>query len=96
MSIVSLFFIRSPFGPRAKFKMSSKIDDYKVIETLDNGKFGLRQKISRISDGRLFEWREINYKSMDDALKEVIFCVSFSVSSIVCVLKYDFMIVDRW
>lgn len=50
---------------------ASSIDDYQVIETLNTGEFGSRQKISRISDGRLFEWREISYKSMDDALKEV-------------------------
>lgn len=51
--------------------MSSKLDDYKVLETLSEGKYGLRQRISRISDGRQFECREINYKPMDDALKEV-------------------------
>ena len=51
--------------------MSSKMDDYQVLESLDDSKFGVRQRISR-SDGRLFERREINYKFMDDALKEVI------------------------
>ena len=51
--------------------MTSKMDDYQVLETLSDSKFGVRHRISR-SDGRLFERREINYKSMDDALKEVI------------------------
>lgn len=54
------------------FKMASKgMDEYRVIETINNGQFGLRQKVIRVSDRHLFEWREINYKSMDDALKEV-------------------------
>lgn len=60
------------FGPRAISEMSYKMDDYQVLETLNDSKFGLRQRISR-SDGRLFERRQISYKFMDDALKEVFF-----------------------
>lgn len=52
--------------------MSYKLDDYQVLETLNDSKFGLRQRISR-SDGRLFERRQLSYKHMDDALKEVLF-----------------------
>lgn len=52
--------------------MSYKLDDYQVLETLNDSKFGLRQRISR-SDGRLFERRQLSYKHMDDALKEVFF-----------------------
>jgi serine/threonine protein kinase len=47
------------------------MEEFRVIETIGHGKFDLRQKVTRVSDRRLFEWREINYKSMDDALKEV-------------------------
>lgn len=47
------------------------MEEFRVIETISHGKFDLRQKVTRVSDRRLFEWREINYKSMDDALKEV-------------------------
>ncbi|KAK4011734.1 hypothetical protein OUZ56_020849 [Daphnia magna] len=50
--------------------MSYKLDDYQVLETLNDSKFGLRQRISR-SDGRLFERRQLSYKHMDDALKEM-------------------------
>lgn len=51
--------------------MSSNFEDFQVLETLRTGEFGLRQKVIRISDRKMFEWREIQYKSMDDALKEV-------------------------
>lgn len=51
------------------------MEEFRVIETISQGKFDLRQKVIRVSDRRLFEWREINYKSMDDALKEVILFV---------------------
>ena len=53
------------------------MEEFRAIETISQGKFDLRQKVIRVSDRRLFEWREINYKSMDgdDALKEV--CLFF-------------------
>jgi hypothetical protein len=63
--------------------MTSKMDDYQVLETLNDSKFGVRHKISR-ADGRLFERREINYKSMDDALKEVIIGYLYLISVFAC------------
>ena len=50
----------------------SKLDNYVVLETIGQGAFGVRQKISRISDEALFEWQEINYRSMDFEAKEVL------------------------
>lgn len=49
----------------------SKLDNYVVLETIGKGTFGLRQKVSRISDKAPFEWQEINYRPMDDATREV-------------------------
>lgn len=49
----------------------SKLDNYVVLETIGKGTFGLRQKVSRKSDAASFEWQEINYRSMDDAAREV-------------------------
>ena len=59
------------------------MEEFRAIETISQGKFDLRQKVIRVSDRRLFEWREINYKSMmmDDALKEVcLFFVNYEVA----------------
>jgi len=53
------------------------MEEFRAIETISQGKFDLRQKVIRVSDRRLFEWREINYKSMDDALKEVCLFIDF-------------------
>lgn len=53
-------------------KMSTKLDDYRVIDTIScDGRLGLKQLVCRLSDRRLFESRQISYKFMDDALKEV-------------------------
>ena len=52
--------------------MSVKLEDYKVVDTIScDGRLGLKQLVCRISDRRLFESRQISYRFMDDALKEV-------------------------
>lgn len=50
--------------------MSPLPEGYEVLETYDEEN-GVRRRVKRLSDGGIFDWFEIDYKKMDDALKEV-------------------------
>lgn len=69
----------------------NKLDDYRVVDTLSAGRFGLKQLVCRLSDRRLFEWRQISYRSMDDALKEVEYA-----TSLLLLLFYLTVLVDGY
>lgn len=55
-----------------------KLNDYEVIETIGLGYFGYRKKVARKADGQLFEWQQIDYRFLDDCVKEVSFKHLFS------------------
>lgn len=40
------------------------MENYKELESIGKGQFGLVKKIKRISDGRIMVWKEVNYGSM--------------------------------
>nr|SVE93316.1 EOG090X0FP3 [Moina brachiata] len=46
-------------------------EGYEVLDTYYDGN-GVRRHVRRLSDGGVFDWLEINYKQLDDALKEVL------------------------
>lgn len=54
--------------------MSVLPEGYEVLETY-YAENGVRRHVRRLSDGGVFDWLEINYKQLDDALKEV--CLRF-------------------
>jgi len=74
--------------------MTNKLDDYRVVETISSGRFGQKALVCRVSDRRLFEWRKISYKAMDDALKEVKLLLLYNYNSKCSVLFIMFLC--RW
>lgn len=51
--------------------MTSK-DDYRVMETIGSGQFGVCKKVKRHADGRLFVWKEIDYGMMNEDEKKLL------------------------
>jgi NIMA (never in mitosis gene a)-related kinase 2 len=48
------------------------MDQYRVLELVGKGSFGIVQKIQRRSDGRILVWKELNYGSMSDKEKQLV------------------------
>ena len=43
--------------------------DYRVVADIGQGSFGKVQKIQRVSDGKVFVWKELNYGKMSEKEK---------------------------
>ena len=48
------------------------MDQYRVLELVGKGSFGVVRKIQRRSDGRVLVWKELNYGSMSDKEKQLV------------------------
>eukprot|EP00943_MAST-04B_sp_MAST-4B-sp1_P000713 g713.t1 len=48
------------------------MDQYRVLDLVGKGSFGVVRKIQRRSDGRILVWKELNYGSMSDKEKQLV------------------------
>ena len=51
-------------------KMPSLLSDYKVIDEIGTGSFGKCCKVQRLSDGKLYCWKQVSYGQMSESEKE--------------------------
>ena len=65
------------------------MDQYRVLDLVGKGSFGVVRKIQRRSDGRILVWKELNYGSMSDKEKQLV--VSRSIYCENCATRIYFV-----
>lgn len=53
-------------------KTGAQIEDYEVQATIGTGTYGICKKVRRKSDGKVFVWKEIDYRGMSEREKQLL------------------------